>query len=185
MGYDISCRGPHPEVEELDARLRELYPVQLVEMPTETDGITITRIDVAEPLDGEDHTAEFDRLSELQRASNAYFRVGYFHMPELIHAMVSIDALDQTPHPPWPAEFFEHEDVTAVRAYRGVTPLIPKDKLTSNDHWIITAEQAAASFAVCEGRVPRVMREPENTAYWRSWVDFLGHIAGHDGAVVS
>jgi hypothetical protein len=185
LGYDITCRGPHPDVEELDQRLRDLYPVQLVEIPAGTDGFTVTRIDIGEPLDGEDHAAEFDRLSQLQRASGAYFRVGYFHMPELVEAMHSLDALDHTPHPPWPDQSYDHPDVTAVRAYRGATPLIPRAKLTSNDHWIITAEQAAASHAKCEGRVPRIMREPEDAAFWREWVDFLGHISTHDGAEVT
>jgi hypothetical protein len=185
LGYDITCRGPHPEVDALDARIRELYPVQLIEIPADTEGISITRIDVAEPLDGEDHSSEFDRLSELQRQENAYFRVGYFHMPELVRAMDSLDALDHTPHPPWPADAsgFDDPALTAVRAFEGETPLIPKAKLTSNDHWIITAEQASASFIRCVGQLPEVMRE--DALFWAAWLSFLSHIASHDGAEVT
>lgn len=167
MGYDIYCRGSHPEVDEARG------------------------IAYALPRDSDERRTAFDTLWGLERSSGSYFRVNIFGMGPLRTAMAECGGLDETDHPKWPDPWPEtsdesevHPDVLAVLEYEGETPFIPAPKLGSNDGWIITEKQAKASFEACDQFDAREVVEKDMRPLWKEWLHFLDHVSSHGGASV-
>jgi len=175
MGYDMYCRGDHPEYAEAGDRFMR------------TTGNT---------PEAREALATLERIER----EGAYFRLNVWGMGKAREMMDRFGMLHWADHPPWPSndhltnDDWENETpaylaydeaCNEVRGFVAEMPGIAGVKFGSNDFWWVRPGEIEDALRIYDTLPELERRDARGAAeWWDSWVEWLRHVGAHGGAEI-